>query len=143
MAEEKDRMILCGSNAYDKKYYFNKTFSGLPQSIQDELHIICVLFTEEVGGIFTISFEENGGVTLQTEAAEEDYLYDEIGSGLLVSEVMKKRKDLFESLSLYYRALILHEDMSGLLEEEDQMRPQTTETQITYTSKRTPKEEAE
>ena len=45
MAEKKDRMILCGSNAYDKKYYFNKTFSKLPQSIQDELHIICVLFT--------------------------------------------------------------------------------------------------
>lgn len=143
MAEKKDRMILCGSNAYDKKYYFNKTFSKLPQSIQDELHIICVLFTEEVGGIFTISFEENGGVTLRTEAAEEDYLYDEIGSGLLVSEVMKKRKDLFESLSLYYRALILHEDMSELLDEEDQVCPEAAETEITYTSERTPKEEAE
>ena len=117
MAEKKDKMILCGSNAYDKKYYFNKTFSKLPQSIQDELHIICVLFTEEVGGIFTISFEENGGVTLQTEAAEEDYLYDEIGSGLLVSEVMKKRKDLFESLSLYYRIFVLKEDIGGLIEE--------------------------
>ena len=143
MAEKKDKMILCGSNAYDKKYYFNKTFSKLPQSIQDELHIICVLFTEEVGGIFTISFEENGGVTLRTEAAEEDYLYDEIGSGLLVSEVMKKRKDLFESLSLYYRALILHEDLSELLDEEEQVRPEAAETEITYTSERTPKEEAE
>ena len=112
MAEKKDKMILCGSNAYDKKYYFNKTFSKLPQSIQDELHIICVLFTEEVGGIFTIRFEENGGVTLQTESAKEDYLYDEVGSGLLVSEVMKKRKDLFESLSLEYREQIQQEEVS-------------------------------
>ena len=82
-------------------------------------------------------------MTLRTEAAEEDYLYDEIGSGLLVSEVMKKRKDLFESLSLYYRALILHEDLSELLDEEEQVRPEAAETEITYTSERTPKEEAE
>ena len=118
MAEKKDRMILCGSNAYDKKYYFNKTFSKLPQSIQDELHIICVLFTEEVGGIFTISFEENGGVTLRTEAAEEDYLYDEIGSGLLVKKIRDTKQELLQSLSLYYRVLFLHEDVSQLLAEE-------------------------
>lgn len=113
------RTVLCGANAYDKKYYFNRQFEKLPQSIQEELHIICVLFTEEVGGIFTIGFEEDGSVTLQTEAAEEDYLYDEIGSGLLVSEVRRKRKDLFESLSLYYRVLVLHEDVASLLGEDE------------------------
>ncbi len=113
------RTVLCGANAYDKKYYFNRQFEKLPQSIQEELHIICVLFTEEVGGIFTIGFEEDGSVTLQTEAAEEDYLYDEIGSGLLVGEVRRKRKDLFESLSLYYRVLVLHEDVASLLGEDE------------------------
>lgn len=112
------RTVLCGANAYDKKYYFNKQFEKLPQSIQEELHIICVLFTEEVGGIFTIGFEEDGSVTMQTEAAEEDYLYDEIGSGLLVSEVRRKRVELFESLSLYYRAFVLHEDVASLLDED-------------------------
>lgn len=107
------RTVLCGANAYDKKYYFNKQFANLPQSIQEELHIICVLFTEEVGGVFTIGFEEDGSVTMQTEAAEEDYLYDDIGSGLLVSEVRRKRTELFESLSLYYRAAVLHEDITA------------------------------
>lgn len=110
------RTVLCGANAYDKKYYFNKKFAKLPQSIQEELHIICVLFTEEVGGIFTIGFEEDGSVTMQTEAAEEDYLYDDIGSGLLVGEVRRKRTELFESLSLYYRAVMLGEDVSELLD---------------------------
>ena len=113
------RTILCGANAYDKKYYFNKQFAKLPQSIQDELHIICVLFTEEVGGVFTIGFEEDGSVTMQTEAAEEDYLYDDIGSGLLVSEVRRKRTELFESLSLYYRAAVLHEDITADLNREE------------------------
>ena len=95
---EEERVVLCGANAYDKKYYFNELFKGIPASIQEELHIICVLFTEEIGGIFTIEFDENGNVELRTEYAPEDYLYDDIGSGLLISEVRRKRQELFESL---------------------------------------------
>jgi len=117
---QEGRLVLCGANAYEKKYYFNQQFAGLPESVKDELHIICVLFTEEVGGIFTIEFEEDGNVSMRTEYAEEDYLYDDIGSGLLVSEVRRKRQELFESLSLYYRVFILHEDAGALFEEEDE-----------------------
>lgn len=115
---EDNRIVLCGANAYDKKYYFNEKFKGIPDSIQDELHIICVLFTEEVGGIFTIVFEEDGSLSLETNAEEDDIYYDEISSGLLVSEIRRKRQDLFESLSLYYRVFILKEDVSQILEEE-------------------------
>ena len=39
-----ENIVLCGANAYEQKYYFNETFSGLPDSIKDELHIISVLF---------------------------------------------------------------------------------------------------
>ena len=117
---QEGRMVLCGANAYEKKYYFNQQFAGLPESVKDEVHIICVLFTEEVGGIFTIEFEESGNVAMRTEYSQEDYLYDEIGSGLLVSEVRRRRQELFESLSLYYRVFILHEDAGALLEEESE-----------------------
>lgn len=110
--------MLCGANAYEKKYYFNEQFSGIPESIREELHIICVLFTEEVGGVFTIAFEEDGNVILETEAEESDIYYDEVGSGLLVGEVRRNRQELFESLSLYYRIFILKEDISGLLNED-------------------------
>lgn len=113
-----ENMVLCGANAYDKKYYFNEQFAGIPESIKEELHIICVLFTEEVGGIFTIEFEQDGSVAMRTEYAPEDYLYDEIGSGLLVGEVKRKRQELFESLRLYYRVFILHENVSAMLEDE-------------------------
>lgn len=114
-----DERVICGANAYDKKYYFNKKFDSIPDSIKEELHIICVLFTEEVGGIFTIEFDDEGSVAMRTEYAPEDYLYDEIGSGLLISEIRRKRKELFESLSLYYRALILKEDISSIISEEE------------------------
>ena len=115
---EDNRVVLCGANAYDMKYYFNEQFAGIPDSIKDELHIICVLFTEEVGGIFTIVFEEDGSVSMETNAEEDDIYYDEISSGLLIGEIRRKRQELFESLSLYYKVFVLKEDISGLLEEE-------------------------
>ena len=111
--------VLCGANAYEKKYYFNEKFSGIPDSIKEELHIICVLFTEEIGGIFTIEFEEDGNVSMRTEYAEDDFLYDEIGSGLLVNEVRRKRQEMFESLLLYYRVFILHENPGELLDSQE------------------------
>ncbi|HBA68529.1 MAG TPA: hypothetical protein DCZ40_04135 [Lachnospiraceae bacterium] len=108
-----DKTVLCGANAYEQKYYFNEAFQGIPQSIKDELHIICVLFTEEVGGVFTIAFENNGNVVMETDFAEDDFLYDEIGSGLMVREVRRNRQELFEALSLYYRIFILHEKLDA------------------------------
>ena len=104
-------IILCGANAYEQKYYFNEKFSKLPEPIKEELHIICVLFTEEVGGAFLIGFDDDGSVMLITDSDEEDLLYDEIGAGLLVKEVRKRKQDLFESLEMFYRAFILGESV--------------------------------
>lgn len=109
--EKDNRIVLCGANAYEQKYYFNERFAKIPQSIQEELHVICVLFTEEVGGVFTIVFEEDGSVSLETDAAEDDLLYDEIGSGLLVGEIRRNRQELLEALQLYYKVFILHEQI--------------------------------
>ena len=107
-----NRIVLCGANAYEQKYYFNEQFNGIPDSIKDELHIICVLFTEEVGGIFTIVFDEDGTLSLETDAEEDDIYYDEISSGLLIGEIRRKRQELLESVSLYYRVFILKEDIT-------------------------------
>ena len=107
MAEE--RIVLCGANAYEQKYYFNEQFAAIQDSIKEELHIICVLFTEEVGGIFTIVFEEDGSISLETDAEEDDLLYDEISSGLMIREIRRNRQEMLESLSLYYRVFILKE----------------------------------
>ena len=101
-------------------YYFNPDFKMLPKSVQEELHILCVLYTEDVGGIFTIIFEPDGGVTLETTAAEEDFLYDEVSSGLLLGEIRRKRRELLESLSLYYRAMVLHENVADFLDEDEE-----------------------
>jgi hypothetical protein len=110
------RIVLCGSNAYEKKYYFNPLFDSVPESVKEELHIICVLFTEEAGGVFLIVFEPDGSISMETEAAEADILYDDITAGLLVSEIRRHRQTLFEELQLFYRVFVLKEDIT--LEDE-------------------------
>ncbi|MBQ3791214.1 MAG: hypothetical protein II800_09795 [Lachnospiraceae bacterium] len=113
------RIVLCGANAYEQKFYFNPLFQKIPESIREELRIICVLFTQEAGGVFTIEFEEDGEIFLRTECDEEDITWDSVSAGLLSGEIRRKREELFQAISLYYRAIILHEDMSSLLTEED------------------------
>jgi hypothetical protein len=106
------KTIICGANAYEQKYYLNPLFEKVPDSIKKELNIICVLFTNEVGGIITIGFDEEGELMITTEAAPEDYLYDDVAAGLLVSKIRSTRQEMFESLNLYYRIVVLKEDIS-------------------------------
>ena len=100
-----------------KLNYLNPVFDKIPESIKKELNIICVLFTEEVGGIITIGFDEDGELEITTQASDDDFMYDEIASGLLVSKIRATRQELFESLNLFYRVIVLGEDLT--LEEEE------------------------
>ena len=120
MSEKRERVVVCGANAYEQKYYFNQEFAKIPQSLQEELRIICVLYTQEVGGIFTIVFDEDGELVFETQADEFDITYDEVSSGLLISEIRRNRAELLESLELYYRVFICGESIEGLLDGSDE-----------------------
>ena len=119
--ENKYRIVICGAKAYDKKYYFNKKFDRLPENIKEELHIICVLFTEECGGVFTISFTPFGHVEFDTQHEEGDLFYDEISARLLIKEIRRKKSEMIDALSIYFRVTFLHQNPADLIEgyEED------------------------
>ena len=106
-----DKMVLCASSAYEKKFYLNENFEGLPQHVKDELKIMCVLFTEDVGGVLSLEFDENGNLELNTSADEGDLLYDEIGSVLRIKQIRKEKQDLLASLEMYYRVFFLGEEI--------------------------------
>ena len=108
-----ENVVLCAASAYDEKFYFNQDFDALPESIKEELKIICVLFTADVGGVLMIEFTPEGDFELQVDVAEDDILYDEIGSGLKIRQIQRERSELFESLEMYYRAFFLG-DITGL-----------------------------
>ena len=106
-----EKMVLCGANAYDKKYYLNEQFSNLPEQIKQELQIMCVLFTEEVGGILVLEYDEEGNLQIITEADEGDLLYDDIGWGLKIRQMQMEKRDLLESLEMYYKVFVLGEEI--------------------------------
>ena len=54
-----------------------------------------------------IGFDDEGSLILITDADEGDLLYDEIGAGLMVKEVRKRKAELFESLELFYKTFVL------------------------------------
>lgn len=65
-----DSTVLCGANSYVEKYYLNEQFSGLPESIKQELQIMCVMYTEDIGGIILLEFMPDGGLQFKIEAEE-------------------------------------------------------------------------
>ena len=106
-----ENTVLCGANSYLQKYYFNQEFRLLPDSIKDELQILCVWFTEDIGGILTLEFEPDGTLVLKTRADESDYYYDEIGAGLKLHQMQITKRELFESLELFYRTFVLKQPL--------------------------------
>ncbi|TCK90575.1 hypothetical protein EDC19_2344 [Natranaerovirga hydrolytica] len=107
MYDDDERMILCVSNAYTQQFYFNNDFDNLPQSIIEELNALSVLFTEEIGGVLIIGFNEEGELFIEVTAKEDDLLYDEIGSHLKIKQLQIDKKDLLEALALYYKTFFL------------------------------------
>ena len=106
--------VLCAVSAYDEKYYLNPKFNRLPEGIREELRAICILFVEDVGGIFLMEFDEDGELMLRTMARDSDYTYDEIGAGMLVREVQNHRRELLRELELYYQAVVLGKSLEEI-----------------------------
>ena len=96
-----------GASSYEQKYYFNQDFASLPETVKQELQIMCVLFTEDVGGILTLEFDEDGSLQFKTEALEADARFDEIGSALKIKELQRDKRELLESLEMYYKVFFL------------------------------------
>ena len=98
-----ENVVLCGANSYTQKFYFNEEFNSLPDSIKDELKAMCVIFTEDIGGILTLEYNAYGELEFKVRTDEQDYLFDEIGCGLRIRDMQTKKRDLLEALELYYR----------------------------------------
>lgn len=108
---DKEEIVLCGSSKYEQKYYLSEEFAGLPQQIKDELKIMCVLFTEDVGGILTLFYDTDGNLQFRVEADEGDLLFDEIGSVLKIKQYQQDKRELLEALELYYKVFFLGENI--------------------------------
>lgn len=96
-------VTLCGASYYEQKYYFNPDFDKLPGQIKEELQIMVVSYTEKVGGVLTMVFDEDGNLQFQVQALEGDGRFDEIGSALEIKKMQTEKRDFLESLELFYK----------------------------------------
>ncbi len=117
--EKQDSVVLCGASSYEQKYYFNQQFKALPDHIKKELQVMCVLFTEDIGGVLTLEFASDGTLEFRVQADDNDYLFDEIGSELKIRRYQREKRELLESLELYYRVIFLGEEVRESDEKEE------------------------
>ena len=102
-----DKIVLCGASAYEQKYYFNQDFSSLPDAVKQELQIMCVLYTEDIGGTLQLIFDKEGNLNFRTECEDGDFFYDEIGSHLKIKQYRVKYAELLENLETYYKTFFI------------------------------------
>ena len=81
-----EEQILCACSAYEQKYYFNPRYQALPTAIQEELKIMAVTLTADVGGVF------------------------EIGSHLKIKQYRGKYAELLENLETFYHIFMLQDE---------------------------------
>ena len=102
-----EEMVLCAASSYEQKYYLNPEFESLPEAVKQELQIMCVLYTADVGGVLLLVFDENGNLELKVEHNEGDFSFDEIGSVLKIKELQDTKEELFKSLEMFYKVFYL------------------------------------
>lgn len=112
-----EEMVLCAASCYEQKYYLNPEFESLPEAVKQELQIMCVLYTADVGGVLLLVFDENGNLELKVEHNEGDFSFDEIGSVLKIKELQNTKEELFKSLEMFYKVFYLGEEMEEETEE--------------------------
>ncbi len=101
----KKEMVVCAASAYKQKFYFNPMFERLPSQVKDELKIMCVLFTEDIGGVLSLKFDAEGNLDFHVEAEEADLFYDEIGSRLKINQMIREKQELLQKLQMYYQVV--------------------------------------
>ena len=109
--EEYMSITLCGASWYSQKYYLNPAFDRLPKAVKNELQILCVEFTEDVGGVLTIEFEDDRRPHFRVISSEGDQRFDEIGSELKIKQLQQTKTELMEQLTMYYRLVVLGESV--------------------------------
>ncbi|MEY8410366.1 DUF6145 family protein [Lachnospiraceae bacterium 62-26] len=103
------KVVLCGANSYEEKYYLNPDFEQLPDAVKNELKIMCVLYVNDVGGILTLAYGEDGELCFEVTSEEFDPMFDDIGSRLKIKQIQRGKRELLEALQMYYKVFFLGE----------------------------------
>ena len=97
-----ERHIIAAASFAQKKYFFEPSFSDLPESVQEEIHVLCVTLAEKLECTFTISFLEDGDVQFEVIQTENIIDFDDIGAELEIKEIRREKSELLKALKIWY-----------------------------------------
>ncbi|MBR6401190.1 MAG: hypothetical protein IKS17_08240 [Firmicutes bacterium] len=102
------KSVLSAANFHQQKHYYNEDdYSALPPEVKKELKQVVVYLAEKVHGTVSVGFYEDGNVFIECFANEDDLEYDSIGAKLEIDRMAKKRRQLFNALSVWYKVFKL------------------------------------
>lgn len=96
-----EKKVLAAASCQEQKYYLEPEFSALPESIQEEIRVICVLLAQKLNCTFLMGFED-GELYFETVRNADDCDFDEIGAELEIKRVQREQKELLRAIELWY-----------------------------------------
>ncbi len=96
-----EKKILAAANAQEQKYYLEPEFSALPDAIQEEIRMICILLAQKLNCTFLMGFAE-GALYFETIRNADDCDFDDIGAELEIKRVQRQQKELLRAIELWY-----------------------------------------
>ena len=97
-----EEIIIAVSNSYISKFYLDERLNALEKDIKDGIKILMVSFTEENGGILEMRYNDKlTSIFLFSYKDDNDFLYDEIASGIKMQKLEKESEELFNNLAIF------------------------------------------
>lgn len=97
-----NKKVLAAADYAQQKYYLEPEFSALPESIQEEVRVFCVLLAQKLCCTFLVGFYEDGSLYFETVKREDDFDFDDIGAELEIKRLQREKKELLRALELWY-----------------------------------------
>ena len=97
-----EEMVLCAASSYEQKYYLNPEFESLPEAVKQELQIMCVLYTADVGGVLLLVFDENGKAVYSSVDKKQEEVFRPYLVRVEISDLNIRQAPQSDSVSNVY-----------------------------------------
>jgi len=97
-----EKITLAAASFEKQKYFFEAKFDKLPEEIQTEIKMTCVMTAQKLCCTFVIGFEETGDIFFEIVKEEGQLDFDDIGAELEIKEISRTKKELLKALKLWF-----------------------------------------
>ena len=95
------KQILAVASYEKQKYFIEPKFQILPEEIQKEIKIMCVLTAQKLCCTFLIGFERQGDIYFETIKEQQNIDFDDIGAELEIKKIQSEKEQLLKALKLW------------------------------------------